>query len=160
MVKNIYINGYCSNLKRNNIGACSSVILDDKLKILETIVSKHYNTSINRLHVQAAIRALEYFEYPCKIVIYSDLEYVVNMTNFWIKAWKKSNWEKKNGKEILNLDLVRKLSDSIGFHTSVKASWIKSDANDFIMSAKHLAEFAATPDDLDMKLGIFSEYVS
>ena len=88
------------------------------------------------------------------VIIYSDLEYIVNMINIWIKGWKKRGWTKRGEKEIAHLDLVRKLDDLMSTHISVKATWVKGGRNEFNEMARHLAEFAAEPDDMDARLGI------
>ena len=44
-----------------------------------------------------------------KIIIYTDSMYIVNMMKSWADKWIKNNWKKSDGKEVLNLDLVKKL---------------------------------------------------
>lgn len=42
-----------------------------------------------------------------KIFVYCDSEYVLNTYTSWIDMWKKNGWKKKDGREILNLDLIK-----------------------------------------------------
>ena len=149
---NIYIRGYCHGSSKNNTGACSAIILDSENRLVDSVVQKHYSSTKNRLEIMAAIAGLEYFNSPQNIIIYSDLEYVINMINIWIKGWKKRGWAKRGDKEIVHLDLVRKLDDLTSRHNSVKASWVKG--GEFNEMAKQLAEFAVKPDDFDAEIGV------
>jgi len=52
------------------------------------------------------------------IVIISDSKYSIDCITKWAKGWEKTNWKKRNGKEVLNLDLIKKiyyLYQNIGF---------------------------------------------
>ena len=44
-----------------------------------------------------------------KIIIYTDSMYIVNMMKSWADKWVKNDWKKSDGKEVLNIDLVKKL---------------------------------------------------
>ena len=35
--------------------------------------------------------------------------YIVNMMKLWAKGWEENNWMKSDGKEVSNLELVKKL---------------------------------------------------
>lgn len=65
-------------------------------------------TTNNRMEMQAAIAALEYFSKSGQtdsITLYTDSEYVKNGITKWIKGWKKKGWKTSSGKAVLNQDL-------------------------------------------------------
>ncbi len=65
-------------------------------------------TTNNRMEMQAAIAALEYFAKSGQtdgITLYTDSEYVKNGITKWIKGWKKKGWKTSSGKAVLNQDL-------------------------------------------------------
>lgn len=65
-------------------------------------------TTNNRMEMQAAIAALEFFNASGQtepITLYTDSEYVKNGITSWIKGWKKKGWKTSTGKSVLNPDL-------------------------------------------------------
>lgn len=65
-------------------------------------------TTNNRMEMQAAIAALEYFAQSGQtdgITLYTDSEYVKNGITKWIRGWKKKGWKTSSGKAVLNQDL-------------------------------------------------------
>lgn len=65
-------------------------------------------TTNNRMEMQAAIAALEYFAKSGQadgITLYTDSEYVKNGITKWIRGWKKKGWKTSSGKAVLNQDL-------------------------------------------------------
>ena len=62
----------------------------------------------------ACIRALEQAsqEDPNNkhtLVIYSDSKLLIDSMTKWINGWKKNNWVKRDGKKVLNRDLLERL---------------------------------------------------
>lgn len=69
-------------------------------------------TTNNRMEMQAAISALEFFADtsqtgPC--VIHTDSEYLIKGITQWVNGWKKKGWKTAAGKAVLNQDLWEKL---------------------------------------------------
>jgi ribonuclease HI len=65
-------------------------------------------TTNNRMEMQAAIAALEFFktaQQSTPITLYTDSEYVKNGITKWIPGWKKKDWKTSAGKPVLNQDL-------------------------------------------------------
>ncbi len=71
-------------------------------------------TTNNRMELQAAIAALEYFrekaEYhpepkAAPLPLHTDSEYVIKGITQWIKGWKRKGWKTAQGKAVLNQDL-------------------------------------------------------
>ena len=56
-------------------------------------------TTNNRMELTAAIMGLRTLKRPCRVVLYSDSEYVVNaMSRGWAERWRTNGW-KRNKKE-------------------------------------------------------------
>ena len=69
---------------------------------------KAAQTTNNRMEMQAAIAALEFFaesEKPEPITLYTDSEYLINGVTKWVKGWKKKGWKTAQGKPVLNQEL-------------------------------------------------------
>lgn len=65
-------------------------------------------TTNNRMEMQAAIAALEYYVESGQtepITLYTDSEYLKNGITKWIKGWKKKGWKTSTGGDVLNKDL-------------------------------------------------------
>ena len=43
------------------------------------------------------------------VILYTDSMYIVNIINNWGKNWEKNNWKKSDGKQVDNLNLVKKV---------------------------------------------------
>ncbi len=66
-------------------------------------------TTNNRMELTAVIRALESLRRRCKVVIYTDSQYVKNGIQTWIHGWKKNGWKTADRKPVKNADLWREL---------------------------------------------------
>ncbi len=86
-------------------------------------------TTNNRMEMQAAISALEFFAAtdgttPC--VLYTDSEYLIKGITQWVKGWKKKGWKTAAGKPVLNQDLwetLDKLDRHVQSQTKTPVSW-------------------------------------
>jgi ribonuclease HI len=71
-------------------------------------------TTNNRMEMQAAIGALQYFDQSgqsASITLYTDSEYLINCVTKWVKSWKKKDWKKADGKPVQNQDLLEVLDE-------------------------------------------------
>ena len=69
-------------------------------------------TTNNRMELQAAIAALEYYNRSGQrepMTLYTDSEYVKNGITKWIQGWKRKGWKTSTGKAVLNQDLWEQL---------------------------------------------------
>ena len=76
------------------------------------IISEYFEEGTNnQMELKAIIAALEFAKEhkEDKFIIYSDSAYCVNMCNEWIFNWAAAGWRRGKNKEILNLDLVKKI---------------------------------------------------
>ena len=65
---------------------------------------------------------------PCKVVLTTDSQYLVNgMTKGWAKSWKKNGWIKSDKKPALNSDLWERLLELDEIH-NIKFVWVKGHA--------------------------------
>jgi ribonuclease HI len=81
-------------------------------------------TTNNRMELMAAISALEALTKASEITVVTDSAYVKDGITQWIHAWKRSNWTRKNLK---NVDLWQRLDAAQARHR-VTWTWIKGHA--------------------------------
>lgn len=81
------------------------------------------NTTNNRMEMQAAIAALEYWQtwrsqvgqaqasQGDRIPLYTDSQYVIKGITQWIRGWKRKGWKNAQGNPVLNQDLWEQMDD-------------------------------------------------
>ncbi len=80
-------------------------------------------TTNNRMELLAVIKGLEALKEKCSIEIYSDSAYVVNaFLQGWLSAWKENNWKTSSKKDVLNIDLWKRLDQLLNKH---EVEWFK-----------------------------------
>ena len=84
------------------------------------------DTTNNRMELRAALEALRALTEPCRVVLYTDSEYLKKGITLWMPNWKKRNWRRKGGK-LANVDLWMKLDEEIARH-EVRWRWVKGHA--------------------------------
>lgn len=62
---------------------------------------------------------------PLKILC--DSQYVINSITKWMPGWKKKGWKKKDGKPVLNVDIMKALDREMAGRT-VEFEWVKGHA--------------------------------
>ncbi|MDY6847488.1 MAG: ribonuclease HI [Chloroflexota bacterium] len=82
------------------------------------------DTTNNRMELRAALEALRALTEPCRVVLYTDSEYLKKGITLWMPNWKRRNWRRKGGK-LANVDLWMKLDEEIARH-DVHWRWVKS----------------------------------
>lgn len=85
------------------------------------------DTTNNRMELTAAIRALEALKRPCRVVLYTDSEYLRRGISEWLTKWKRNGWRTANRKPVKNEDLWREL-DELSRRHEVKWRWVKGHA--------------------------------
>jgi len=85
-------------------------------------------TTNNRMELTAVIRALESLRRRCKVVIYTDSQYVKNGIQTWIHGWKKNGWKTADKKPVKNADLWRELDALVPLH-DIEWHWVKGHAD-------------------------------
>jgi ribonuclease HI len=84
-------------------------------------------TTNNRMELLAVIEGLDALTRPCRIVVYTDSQYVKNGITEWIHNWKKRGWLTAAKEPVKNADLWRRLDESAARHT-VEWRWVKGHA--------------------------------
>ena len=76
--------------------------------------------------------------------ILCDSQYVINSVTKWMPGWKRNGWKKKDGKPVLNVDLMKAIDEAIAGRP-VTFEWVKGHAGHHLNEkADALANAAAT----------------
>lgn len=79
-------------------------------------------TTNNRMELMAVIKGLEALTRPCRAIIYSDSQYVINaLSQGWIEKWKANGWRRANKYPAKNVDLWKKILFLAAKH---KITWV------------------------------------
>lgn len=123
---NYYTDGGC----KNSIGAWGVICVHDTVTEQRVVFKKSnnaYKTTSNRMELWSGLVALTNAVNMLKINnideinIYSDSVYLINgLNNDWLTKWEKQNYLNRHGKEIINLDVWKKLSEKV-FHINALA---------------------------------------
>lgn len=64
------------------------------------------------------------------LLVYCDSMYVINIVTQWMAGWKRRGWRKKDGKPVLNVDLVRAIDEALLDRGGrrVRLEWVKGHA--------------------------------
>jgi len=96
------------------------LVYGDKEKIL---TGYDENTTNNRMELKAAIEGLKALKKRCKVVIYTDSEYLKKGMSEWLKSWVEKGWKTNSG-TVKNIDLWNELAELVEKH-EVTWEWIK-----------------------------------
>ncbi|WP_202974894.1 RNase H family protein [Dermabacter sp. HSID17554] len=78
------------------------------------------------------------------LVILCDSQYVINSVTKWMPGWKKKGWKKKDGKPVLNVELMQAIDREMQGR-SVRFEWVKGHAgHEMNEAADERARAAAT----------------
>jgi ribonuclease HI len=84
-------------------------------------------TTNNRMELTAVISALGALKRPCKVVLYTDSQYVQKGISEWIHGWKARNWMTSAKAPVKNADLWKAL-DIVAAKHQVQWRWVKGHA--------------------------------
>jgi ribonuclease HI len=110
-IRSLYSDGACKGNPGPGGWGAVAYFLDGSVTELG---GRHSSTTNNRMEMQAAIEALQFFissgqKTPC--TLYTDSEYVIKGVTSWLKGWKARGWKTAAGKPVLNQDLWEKLDE-------------------------------------------------
>lgn len=88
-------------------------------------------TTNNRMELTAAAAALESLTRACKVLVYTDSEYVRNGITRWHTGWVRRNWRNAAGDPVANMDLWKRLLDAAKTH-DVEWRWVRGHAGDIM----------------------------
>ncbi len=120
----IYTDGACSG--NPGLGGWGVVILEDNNNPI-FLNGGEKDTTNNRMELQAAIKAMEYFDEKKEIEIFTDSKYLKDGIEKWINNWKVNGWKTANKKQVKNKDLWLMLEEKINKH-KVSWNWVKGHA--------------------------------
>jgi ribonuclease HI len=86
-------------------------------------------TTNNRMELTAAAAALETLKRPCRVVVYTDSEYVKNGVTRWHAGWVRKNWRSSTGDPVKNMDLWQRLLAAAAQHR-IEWHWVRGHAGD------------------------------
>lgn len=107
----VYTDGSCMK-KKDGIKCGYGVYFPNKE--IPNISKKFKNTPLTnqRTELYAIYKAIKKitrrFHFNL-IEIYSDSKYSIDSITLWVDGWKKNNWKKSDGKDVLNQDIIKKI---------------------------------------------------
>lgn len=120
----IYTDGACSG----NPGPGGYGVVLQSGKYEKEISGGEPSTTNNRMELMAVIVGLKALNRPCKVTLYSDSQYVVNMVKLgWMEKWKRNGWMRNKSDPAKNVDLLRQLDELLHIH-QVEMIWVKGHA--------------------------------
>ena len=86
-------------------------------------------TTNNRMELTAPIEALASLTRRCKVVIYTDSQYVRNGITTWIHGWKARGWKTADKQPVKNVELWQRL-DTLNASHQVEWRWVRGHTGD------------------------------
>jgi len=83
-------------------------------------------TTNNRMELTAAVEALKALKRPCRVMLYTDSEYLKRGITEWLPRWQARNWRRKGG-ELANVDLWQALAEAVQAH-QIEWRWVRGHA--------------------------------
>jgi ribonuclease HI len=85
-------------------------------------------TTNNRMELQAVVSGLTALKEPCRVLISTDSQYVINaFEKGWLAGWKANGWKTSQKKPVKNQDLWEILDKALSRH-KVTWEWVKGHA--------------------------------
>lgn len=89
-------------------------------------------TTNNRMELMAAIRALETLKSPCRVILYTDSEYLKKGVTEWMAKWKRQGWRRgarADSAPVKNVDLWMRLDAALEPH-EIEWRWVEGHSGD------------------------------
>ena len=119
----IYTDGAC----RGNPGVGGWGVLLRLGKHEKTLCGGEFETTNNRMELQAAIEGLAALKRHSRVVLWTDSKYLRDGITDWIANWKRRNWRTAANKPVKNVDLWQRLDELTAQH-DVTWEWVKGHA--------------------------------
>ena len=85
-------------------------------------------TTNNRMEILAAIAGLSALKEKCRVLLYSDSQYLVNaIEQGWAERWRANGWRRNKSEKALNPDLWAELLKLVEAN-KVEFRWIRGHA--------------------------------
>ncbi len=121
----IYTDGAC----RGNPGPGGWGALLAKGPHQKAISGYEAHTTNNRMELQAALSALQALKQPCRIVLWTDSEYLRKGMTEWLPGWQARGWKTAAKQPVKNADLWQSLLAAAAPH-QIDWRWVKGHAGD------------------------------
>jgi ribonuclease HI len=107
-------------------GGWAAILLDPLSGKAKELSGGEPHATNNRMELTAAIRGLESLKRRCRVMLFTDSQYLRKGITLWLPGWVARGWRRKDG-ELQNEDLWRRLHELIKLH-EVRWDWIKGHA--------------------------------
>jgi ribonuclease HI len=87
------------------------------------ISGAQYQTTNNRMELQAVISALQALKRPAEVRLYTDSQYVRRGVLEWLEQWKARGWKTADKKPVKNQDLWEVLDGEVSKHR-IEWHWV------------------------------------
>ena len=82
-------------------------------------------TTNNRMEITAALAALEALRKPCRVILFSDSQYLVTaMSKGWAQRWQANGWKRNKREDAVNPDLWERMLEVCRRH-DVEFRWVR-----------------------------------
>lgn len=85
------------------------------------------DTTNNRMELTGAIEALRALKKPCRVVLWTDSQYVKKGMTEWLAGWKARGWKNAAKEPVKNVDLWQQLEQEAARH-QIDWRWVKGHA--------------------------------
>ncbi len=103
-------------------------------------------TTNQRMELTAAVRALQALNYPHRVDIYTDSQYLKKRgVTEWLPRWRQRHWRRRGG-ALANLDLWQALDQAIQSH-QVEWHWVRGHAGHSENERVDRLAYQAIPDE-------------
>lgn len=86
-------------------------------------------TTNNRMELMAAISGLEALTEGCRVVLFTDSQYVRQGITQWLPNWLRRGWKTAGGDPVKNRELWERLAAAIVRH-EIDWRWVKGHSGD------------------------------
>ena len=119
----IYTDGACSG--NPGPGGWGAILVHGENR--KALSGGAFETTNNRMELQAAIEALTALKRPCKVDLYTDSVYVRDGITKWIEGWQRNGWRTSAKKPVKNAELWQDLQAALEPH-DIDWHWVKGHA--------------------------------
>ena len=91
-----------------------------------TLSGSEPHTTNNRMELTAAIQAIRSLNRNCRVILYTDSNYLKKGITEWMPAWKARHWRRKEG-ALANVELWQELDALLQSH-QVEWQWVRAHA--------------------------------
>jgi len=136
----IYTDGSCE--PNPGPGGWAALLLCEEGE--RVLTGGEYNTTNNRMELQAAIAALGALDNACDVEFHTDSTYLQQGITKWLPRWIQRGWRKSDRKPVLNADLWKKLHALDSKH-DIHWHWVRAHSGDRHNSRVDRLAYGAIP---------------